>query len=50
MELKCKNKLEAFKLSQKLIKSENLIARDLEGLCLYNKEGKLKYLIYYGLN
>lgn len=47
--IKCKNKFEAFKLSQKLIKSENLISRDLEGLCLYNKNGELKYLISYSL-
>lgn len=46
---KVSNKLEAFKLSQKLIKSENLIACDLEGLCLYNKNGGLKYLISYSL-
>ena len=46
---KVSNKLEAFKLSQKLIKSENLISRDSEGLCLYNKNDELKYLISYSL-
>ena len=45
--INCKSKFEAFKLSQKLIKSENLIARDLEGLCLYNKNDELKYLIIF---
>ena len=46
---KVSNKLEAFKLSEKLIKSENLISHDLEGLSLYNKNGKLKYLISYSI-
>ena len=46
---KVSNKLEAFKLSKKLIESENLISHDSEGLGLYNKNGKLKYLISYSL-